>query len=166
MRIILFSLYVGSVLAANLLTDNFGLHPLPFGLLVSAGSWTAGAALILRDALHEQAGRRWVASGIAVGAALSALTTSPALALASAAAFAASELADWAVYSRARRRSITAAVLLSSAIGAPIDTALFLWISPFPLTWEAMAGQMLVKIVLLAPLAVLLGRTIQRDVPR
>jgi uncharacterized PurR-regulated membrane protein YhhQ (DUF165 family) len=164
-RLAILTAYVATVWAANLLTDAFHLHPLVLGLLVPAGTWAAGAALIARDLLHETAGRAWVAAGIALGVAVSALTTSPALALASGVAFAVSELADWGVYSKLRKRSPGRAVLLSSLIGAPVDTALFLWLSGIGLTWQALAGQVLVKVGL--ALAIVGGReVIRRAVPR
>lgn len=165
-RVLLALVYVGTVWAANLLTDAFHLHPLAFGLMVPAGTWMAGLALIVRDLLHETGGRWWVAGGIAAGTLVSALTTSPALALASGVAFAVSELADWGVYTRLRERSALAAVLVSGAVGAPIDSALFLWLSPLPLTPAALTGQVLVKVVLLAPVAWLAAKGVRRAVSR
>lgn len=171
--VILTVAYVATVWAANKLTDVFHVHEiwgtadlLGFGLIVPWGTYTAGLALIIRDLLHETGGRRWVAGGIAVGTLVSAFNTSPALALASGVAFAVSELADWGVYSRLRERSVLAAVLVSGAVGAPIDSALFLWLSPLDLTWQAMAGQVLVKVVILAPLAWLAAREVKRAVSR
>lgn len=165
-RILLALAYVGTVWAANLLTGAFHLHPLAFGLLVPAGTWMAGLALIVRDLLHEAGGRWWVAGGITVGTLVSALTTSPALALASGVAFAVSELADWGVYSRLRERSLVAAFLVSGAVGAPVDTALFLTLAPEPLnlTWPALAGQVLVKVALLSPIALLAVKAVRRRV--
>lgn len=165
-RFLLAIVYVGTVWAANLLTDHFHLHPLAWDLMVPMGTWVAGLALIVRDLLHEAGGRWWVAGGIAAGTLVSALTTSPALALASGVAFAVSEVADWGVYTRLRRRSPLAAVLLSGAVGAPIDTVLFLWLSPLPLTPAAVAGQVLVKVVLLSPVALLAVKAVRRAVPR
>lgn len=164
-RVLLALGYVGSVWSANLLTDAFHLHPLAFGLMVPMGTWMAGFALIVRDLLHEAGGRWWVVGGIVVGTIVSALTTSPALALASGVAFAVSELADWGVYSHLRERSVVAAVLASSLVGAPIDTALFLHLSPIGFTWPALAGQVLVKVGL-AIAVLLLWKAVRRAVPR
>lgn len=160
----LFALYVASVIAANLLTQHYGLHPLLLGLLVPAGTWAAGLALIVRDGLQETGGRWWVTAGIVVGTGLSILTTSPALALASGVAFALSELADFAVYTRLRERSVLAAVLVSSLVGAPIDTALFLTLSPLGFSWPALTGQVLVKVFLLAPVAWLAAKAVRHHV--
>src|SRR3954466_9089323 len=52
--------YIGSIFLANYLTQNHGLIAAGFGLLVPAGTYSAGLALGLRDALQDQAGVRWV----------------------------------------------------------------------------------------------------------
>ena len=56
----------------------------------------------------------------------------PALAVASAAAFAVSELADLLVYQPLRRRRFLRAVLASDTVGAPLDTVVFLALAGFP----------------------------------
>ena len=127
-----FLVFVGVVVAANWLTNQFGMVTV-FGLTATAGTWLAGFGFVARDALHEKAGRRWVLAAIAVGAVLSAVL-SPRLAVASAAAFAVSELADWAVYSPLRRRGRVAAAIASNAVGAVVDTLLFLALAGFPLS--------------------------------
>lgn len=137
--------YIAAIVAANWATSTLGLVPAGFGLMVTAGTYAAGAALLLRDAVHESGGWRWVVAAIAVGIGLSYILAAPAIAVASAVAFAASELADWGVFQPIRRRSLARAVLASSVVAAPIDTALFLWLAGFPLTWEAVAGQFIVK---------------------
>lgn len=137
-------------MAANLASAHFGMVPLGLGLAVSAGTFAAGLALVLRDAVHETAGERWAYVAVALGAVLSALTAGPALALASTAAFAVSELVDAVVYGRLRRHSRALAVLGSGAIGAPLDTIVFLWLAPFPVTAGGVIGQVLVKLALSA----------------
>lgn len=137
--------YIGSILAANYLTSTLGLVPIGFGLAVTAGTFAAGAALILRDWVQTAGGRWWVAAAIVAGIALSWWLADPFIALASAVAFAASELVDWGVFSRVRGRSLAAAVLASSVVSAPVDTVLFLWIAGFGVTWQAVAGQFIVK---------------------
>ena len=137
--------YIGVIVAANAMTNTFGLVPIGFGLLVTAGTFAAGAALILRDAVQVEAGKAWVLVAIAAGVALSYFLSSPALAVASGIAFAASELADFGVFTPLRDRSLPTAVLASSVISAPIDTVLFLWIAGFGVTWQAVLGQFLVK---------------------
>lgn len=139
------SAYIASIVAANWMTATFGLVPIGFGLAVTAGTFAAGAALIARDAVQVTAGR-WVAVGaIVVGAALSWWLSTPALALASGIAFLVSELVDLAVFTPLRDRSLAGAVVLSSVASAPVDTVLFLHLAGFPLTWQAIAGQFIVK---------------------
>lgn len=150
--------YIGSIVAANWATTTFGLVPIGFGLAVTAGTFAAGAALILRDAVDTHGGRWWVTGAIAVGIVLSYLLADPFIALASACAFAASELVDWGVFRRVRPRSLARAVLVSSVVSAPVDTVLFLWIAGFPVTWQAVLGQFLVKTAMAALAALWLAR--------
>lgn len=155
-RILAVATYVSSIVAANWLTSTFGLVPIGFGLMVTAGTFAAGAALILRDWVDTAGGRKLVAVAIAVGIVASYLLADPMIAVASAVAFAASELTDWGVFAPTRKRSLPGAVLLSSIVSAPVDTVLFLAIAGFPLTWQAVAGQFLVKTVMAALVAALL----------
>lgn len=140
--------YVGVIAAANYATDTYGLVPIGFGLMVTAGTFFAGAALILRDAVQVTLGKAVTWLAIGTGIVLSYLLASPALALASACAFAASELVDLSAFSRLRSKSLALAVLVSSVLSAPVDTVLFLWIAGFPVTWDAVLGQFIVKTVM------------------
>lgn len=141
------AVYVGAIVAANVLTQHFGMVPVGFGLLVTAGTYAAGFALLARDFVQRYAGVWWTLAGIAVGIVLSWFLASPALAVASAVAFAVAELADLAVYSAIRPRGFVIAALVSGIVAAPIDTVLFLWIAGFPLTWETLIGQLVGKII-------------------
>jgi uncharacterized PurR-regulated membrane protein YhhQ (DUF165 family) len=118
---------------ANWLIGNVGticmpdgpcLVPVAPGLMAPSGVLVIGVALVLRDVVHEACGRAWVLALVAAGALLS-LAFSPALAVASAAAFLVSELLDFAVYDRLRARSAGWAVLLSGVVGAIADSLLF-----------------------------------------
>jgi uncharacterized PurR-regulated membrane protein YhhQ (DUF165 family) len=55
-----------------------------------------------------------------------------------------SEVADLIVYQPLRRRGWLRAVIASNAVGAPIDTILFLALAGFPI-WAAVPGQLLAK---------------------
>ena len=153
------AVYVGTIVAANVLTDRLGLVPVGFGLLVTAGTFAAGGALLARDVVQRTGGRVWVAVGITVGGVLSWVLASPALALASVLAFTCSELVDWAVFTRALPWGFIGAALLSAVVAAPVDTVLFLWVAGFPLTWQTILGQFLGKVVwaTLVPLALYAG---------
>jgi uncharacterized PurR-regulated membrane protein YhhQ (DUF165 family) len=81
----------------------------------------------------------------------------PQLAFASATAFAVSELADLLVYQPLRRYGFIRAVLASNAVGAPLDTIVFLGLAGFPV-WTALPGQLWVKACATAvPLAAVLA---------
>lgn len=133
-----FALFAATIPAANWLIGNVGtvcipqgpcLVPVGFGLEAPSGVLMVGAALVLRDIVHERLGALWALAAIAVGAVLSAFLASPALVVASVAAFALAELADFSVYAPLRKRNLTAAVLASGAVGAVIDSAVFLWLA-------------------------------------
>ncbi|GAB3474358.1 hypothetical protein [Amycolatopsis cihanbeyliensis] len=74
------------------------------------GALFAGLTFTVRDLLQDAVGARTTLLAIALGAALSGLVAEPRIALASAAAFAVSELVDLAVYIPLRDRSRLAAV--------------------------------------------------------
>lgn len=148
LAVTVFAAYASTVLAANALITWLGvvdIAPGPWRLMAPAGVYAVGAALVLRDVLHELAGVRWVLAGIAVGAALSALVAAPQLVVASAVAFTVSELADLAVYAPLRRRGWTVAALASSAVGLAADSVLFLWLAFGSLAF--LPGQMAGKAV-------------------
>lgn len=153
--------YIASIVLANALTAWFGLVQLwPTSLAVTAGTFAAGAALILRDAVHEAGGWRWVVAAISAGVAVSYVVSDPRIAVASAIAFAGSELVDWAVFTPVRRRSLARAVLVSSVVSAPVDTVLFLGVAFGwgAVSWQAVAGQFIVKTLMAAGAALWLAR--------
>lgn len=152
------SAYIGSIVIANWMTSTFGLVGIGFGLAVTAGTFAAGAALILRDAVQITSGKPIALAAILVGAGLSYLTSDPFVALASGIAFLTSEVVDFAVFTPLRRRSLPTAVLISSIVSAPVDTVLFLYIAGFDVTWQAVVGQFIVKTLMAAGVAVVLAR--------
>lgn len=154
---------VGSIVLANYLSSEYGLVTAGFGLMVSAGTYAAGLALGLRDALHEVGGIRWVVAAIAGGIAVSFLMGDGRIAIASAVAFGVAELLDLAVYTPLRRRNWRSAVFASNAIGAIADTLLFLTIAGFPVTAQSVGGQLLVKVVWMTALAILVGEVAIRS---
>jgi len=137
--------YIGSIIAANWMTATFGLVPIGFTLMVTAGTFAAGFALVARDWVQVSSGWKVVVIAIVAGAALSVVTSTPAIAVASGIAFLVGELVDLGVFTPLRRRSLPAAVLSSSVVSAPVDTVLFLYLVGFGVTWQAVAGQFIVK---------------------
>lgn len=125
LRALLFAAFVGSAILANWLVQHYGVVSVGFGLQAPAAVYAAGAAFVLRDALHEVAGRTLVIVAIVVGAAASYIVA-PDFALWSGLAFLVSEFADFSIYAPLRRRRLLLALVLSNVVGALVDTAIFL----------------------------------------
>lgn len=158
-----FALFALTVPAANWLIGNVGTYcvpqgpcviPVGFGFDAPSGVLMVGAALVLRDIVHEKLGARWALTAVAIGAVLSAFFATPALLLASTVAFLLAELADFAIYSPLRKRHLTAAVLASGLAGAVIDSAVFLWLAFGSLAF--IEGQILGKLWMSLAAALLL----------
>lgn len=133
-----FALFALTIPAANWLIGNVGfqfgpgephLFPVGFGFMAPSGVLMVGAALVLRDIVHEKLGASWAIAAIAIGGLLSWWFAAPALVIASVLAFTLSELADFAVYAPLRERRLGLAVLASGVVGAVIDSAVFLWLA-------------------------------------
>lgn len=138
--------YLATIVAANWLTAEYGLVPVGFGLLATAGTYAAGLAFVLRDAVQDTAGRLAVLGALLVGAGLSWWLANPALAVASAAAFGLSELADMAIYTPLRKRGYVRAAVASNLVGSVVDTVVFLWLAGFGLAPLVIAGQLVGKV--------------------
>jgi len=139
--------YIAAVVIANYVTARMGLVPVGFGLLVPAGTYAAGAALLARDFVHRQGGRRWSLVGIGAAAVLSWFMSTPGIAIASVTAFLVAELIDLAIFHVARRRGFIRAAFASNLVSAPLDTVVFLTLAGFPLTINTFLGQMVGKLV-------------------
>lgn len=125
-RVLISVIYVGSVVAANWLTHRYGLVPIGFGLVVAAGTFAAGVALLTRNLGQDIVGRLWIVALMVVGIVLSWWLASPALAVASATAFALSETTDMTVYTWLRNRGRPAALMAAGLLSALVDTVVFL----------------------------------------
>jgi uncharacterized PurR-regulated membrane protein YhhQ (DUF165 family) len=139
------AIYLFCIVAANWLTARYGFTPVGFGLTATAGTYVAGLAFVARDAVQDAAGRITVLCALAVGAVLSWFASTPQLALASAAAFALSELVDMAVYTPLRKRGYIRAALASNLIGSVVDTLMFLSLAGFGLAPLVVGGQLVGK---------------------
>lgn len=144
-RAALAAAYIASIVLANVLTERYGLVPVGFGLLATAGTFAAGFTLLTRNLTQDAVGRLIVFGLMTVGCALSWWLASPQLAVASAVAFALSETTDMAVYTPLRRRGWSRAVLAAAFLGGLVDTLVFLHVAGFPVTRDSVTGQMLVK---------------------
>lgn len=133
-----FAAFAATIPMANWLIGNVGVQfghmephliPVGFGLMAPSGVLMVGAALVLRDMVHERLGGLWALAAIAVGGILSWWLAAPALVIASVVAFTLSELTDLAVYTPLRKHQLGFAVFLSGVAGAVIDSAVFLWLA-------------------------------------
>lgn len=137
--------YLALVVAANFMTEHLGLVPIGFGLLVTAGTFAAGGVIITRNVVQDVIGRRLVVALMAAGSVMSWWLASPAIAVASTAAFALSETTDMGIFTPLRRHGWPAAVAIASTVAAVVDTLAFLALAGFPITWATVGGQLIVK---------------------
>ena len=144
--------YLACIPAANWLIGNVGtcledgpcVIPVGLGLSAPSGVLMIGAALVLRDMVQRKYGAAPAIAAILAGSLVSLAFATPALVVASAAAFLISELADMGVYTPLRRRNLALAVLASGAVGAALDSAVFLWLAFGSL--DFIAGQIVGKL--------------------
>ncbi|MCZ7855021.1 VUT family protein [Agrobacterium salinitolerans] len=150
---LLVAAFAATVPAANWLIGNVGtvcipqgpcLLPVGFGLTAPSGVLIIGLALVLRDMVHEAGGAKAAIAAIFIGGILSAFFAPPALVLASVLAFVLAELADMFVYSPLREKRLGLAVFASGAVGALVDSAVFLMLAFGSL--EYVEGQVVGKI--------------------
>lgn len=145
--------FAATIPAANWLIGNVGtecipqgpcLLPVGFGLHAPSGVLVVGAALVLRDMVHEAGGAKAALAAIAIGGALAWMFAAPTLVLASVLAFVLAEIADLIVYAPLRTKRLWLAVLLSGIAGAAVDSAVFLWVA-FG-SFDFIAGQIIGKV--------------------
>jgi hypothetical protein len=153
---------LATVVAANWLVATYGLVAAGFGFIVPAGTYAAGLALGLRDGLDRIGGLWWVLGAITGGVILSAVLASPELAVASAVAFGLGELTDLLVWRRLRAFGWRRALVASNAVGALVDTWVFLPLAGFPVTVSSVGGQFLVKAVYLTLAVLVIAEVIVR----
>lgn len=127
--------FVATVYFANWLVKHYGpIRVWPTDLYAPAGVYVVGLAFLLRDTIQRFAGQLIALALIAVGTLLS-MWVSTGLALASGAAFAASEILGlaifWALGGNYRGRAgLAAAVVCASAAAAAVDSFVFLTLAP------------------------------------
>lgn len=144
-RIAAAAAYLSCIVIANWLTAHYGFTSVGFGLMATAGTFVAGAAFVARDSMQDTSGRLVALAVLVAGAGLSWFAATPQLALASAAAFGLSELADMAIYTPLRRRGYVRAAVASNLVGSIVDTFVFLSIAGFGLAPLVVTGQLVGK---------------------
>ena len=125
------ALYVAGIVAVNWAFTVVQPVTLPGGAMWPPVSLAVGLIFVLRDFAQREIGH-WVLAAMLLGGLLSYWMADPFVAIASVAAFLVGEFADWAVYT-VTKRPFAQRVLLSSALGTPIDSIVFLammgWLS-------------------------------------
>ncbi|WP_205862722.1 VUT family protein [Planosporangium thailandense] len=135
--------YIATIGAANWAVAHHGPIPVGFGQVAPAGVAFAGLALTLRNAAQDLAGRIPTVAAMAAGTVLAYAIATPTLAIASAAAFGFSELADFTVYTWLRRRRMLVAYSLAATAGLVVDSVLFVVVAFH--TWRYVPGQIIGK---------------------
>lgn len=140
-------MYLGAIVAANLLVAQFGASITIFNAFVFIG-----LDLSTRDALHERWHgnlRRNIALLILAGSALSAALNINALpiAIASCVAFAAAAIVDTIVYQALADRPRMVKMNVSNLASALVDSIVFPALAfGFPLLWGIVFGQFVAKV--------------------
>lgn len=107
--------YVASTVLVNVL----------WGIVPWVGSFVVGGIFLIRDAAQDRSGR-WVLAATGAGIVLSYLMASPAVSLASSAAFAVSEVSDYAINARLMHKPLWERMLITQPLNVVLDTAVFL----------------------------------------
>ena len=118
-----------AVYIATIPAVNYAFVHTPFIDLPDGGNFTplsiiVGLILVLRDFVQREIGH-FVFIPLIIGAILSYALAGPEIALASGLAFFISEVIDWAIYTFTKR-PLSARIMLSSMVAAPIDTIVFM----------------------------------------
>ena len=142
-------LYIGLIVLVN-----WGFSVVPLIEITGGEKWPpmsllVGFIFVARDFAQREIGHR-VIFAMLIAALLSYVMANPFVAIASLIAFLISEFADWAVYTFTGR-SFSQRVLISSAVGTPLDSIAFLGIighlsvtSVIVMTVSKMLGALLV----------------------
>lgn len=126
--------YVLLIAGVNLAFAVTPLIPLPNGEMWPPLSLVVGFTFVVRDYAQKHVGHNILWAMLA-GCAISWFMASPELAVASAAAFAVGELADWAIFT-VTRRPFSQRLLLSSLLGTPLDSLVFLTLIGLATPWS------------------------------
>lgn len=125
-NVIYTAIYVVLIVTINYGFSVVPLIPIPGGDMWPPMSLAVGFVFVARDFAQVEIGHKIILAMLLAGV-VSYFMATPFIAVASVSAFLASEFSDWAVYSFTKR-PFRDRVLLSSVVGTPIDSILFLWI--------------------------------------
>lgn len=122
-------LYLFAIIFSNVAFSYFPLLHTPLGPIPSMALFV-GFVFVLRDYAQREHGNKVLLAMLA-GCVISAFFADGMVVVASVAAFAISELADYAVYTFTKR-PFHKRVLISSAVSVPIDSVIFLTLIGVP----------------------------------
>ncbi len=161
------ALYILTIPLGNWVVMNAGLVcpgngspcliPVLPGVWAPSGVMVAGAALVLRDAVHHYLGTKAAFIAILAGALLSGFLSPVSLIVASSVAFLFSETADLMVYAPLRKRYPSSAILASGLAGAVADSALFLFLAfgSLEFFWGQVIGKLWMSVIAAAVIALI-----------
>tara|TARA_R100000808_G_C2140435_1_gene148263 strand:- start:782 stop:1270 length:489 start_codon:yes stop_codon:yes gene_type:complete len=152
MRLILIAAYVAGVAVVNVAFVHLPHISLGDHGILPIATFLVGVIFVLRDFAQRSAGH-WVLAAMVAGIVLSYVMAGPMVALASGVAFAVSELADYVVYTWTKR-PLRDRILLSSAVGTPLDTVVFLGLLPFDAALNVVAVLTMIAVKMIGALAV------------
>jgi len=121
--------YIAAIIIANIGFTHLPMIPLPGGEMLAPMSFLVGFIFVIRDFSQKEIGHK-VLGAMAIGGLLSYYMADPFVALASVVAFLISETVDWGVYTFTDK-PLKQRILLSSLIGTPVDSAIFMLILGF-----------------------------------
>lgn len=163
-------LFVLCVPISNWLVGNVGvkciehgpcLVPVFPGISAPSGVLAVGVAFVVRDIVQRQLGAAAAFIAVIIGGVISLTIAPAALALASAAAYIASELIDQVTYSALRRFRFVLAVFVSSLVGLIVDSFLFVLLA-FG-SFDFVLGQIVGKLLMVGlslPVAIWIDREV------
>lgn len=146
-------LFTLAVVAANWAVHRYGAVPVWPGVKAPASVYVVSVALLARNGVQWFLGKPWALVCIAVGIGLSYLLADAHIATASGVGFAASELAEFTVFTICTTllvREWMGATALAAAVGIIVDSLMFLHLAFH--SYEFLKGQLIGKSV-----AVLIG---------
>lgn len=119
--------FLFSIPAANWWLTKHGMWDVPHLGMVPSAVWVVAISFVLRDLAQITLGRTWAWAAIAIGTALSWWLASPALAVASGAAFLWSESTDAVIFTPlANKGRFALGVAISGVAASAVDSAIFM----------------------------------------
>lgn len=136
--------YLAAIVTANIAFSTLPMIDLPFNQHIPPGTFLVGFIFVLRDFAQKEIGTK-VYLAMLAGVIISYMMADPFVAVASAAAFAISEVIDALVYTYTKR-PMKDRILLSSFISTPTDSLVFLVMLGF-FSWLGLIIMTLVKMI-------------------